>query len=230
MCSVNTNATLYLIKRYVKSYSKKHLIIWMEEKDNQTAWSINAMLDRKILYIIMWNVGLTKNLLHFLWTHPDGMEIILDHSRWGSRYGGEGGNRVDAVLTVRTVSVGVSHTSWRWDGQSLWEEGSDVWWRNCTTLSLYCHLMYSPLLLPLVVVRKEANPHQYLSRSLQNLYSSRVLYVLEIHLIHRQNLVSLLQSCSVGIWVWDHLGNEDAKLWSLAPSDVEAQLCSGRFL
>lgn len=53
MCSVNTNATLYLIKRYVKSYSKKHLIIWMEEKDNQTAWSINAMLDRKILYIIM---------------------------------------------------------------------------------------------------------------------------------------------------------------------------------
>lgn len=98
------------------------------------------------------------------------------------------------------------------------------------SLSLCCHLMYSPLLLPLVIVRKEANPHQYLSRSLQNLYSSWVLNVLEINVINRKNLVSLLQPGSVGIWVWDHLGYKDSQLWRLAPADVEAQLCSWRFL
>lgn len=44
---------------------------------------------------------------------------------------------------------------------------------------------------------------------------SRVLYVLEIHIIHRENLISFLQSCSVGVWIWDYLTPQKTKYYLL---------------
>lgn len=87
----------------------------------------------------------------------------------------------------------------------------------------------------------------------------RVLNVLEVHIVDRENLVSLLEPSSVGIWIrnylsqqtqqnqkyedqfelkWvpktgdshSNLGDKDSQLRSLPSTDVEAQLCSWRFL
>lgn len=101
--------------------------------------------------------------------------------------------------------------------------------------------------------------HQHYSATPACLTYFRVLDVLEVHIVDRENLVSLLEPSSVGIWIrnylsrqthqnqkcgdqfelkWvpktgvshSYLGDKDSELRSLPSTDVEAQLCSWRFL
>lgn len=85
-----------------------------------------------------------------------------------------------------------------------------------------------------------------------------MLNVLKVHVIDRKDLIALLQSCPMGIWIWHHLSkhleqnqdeevnslaetltkkvlmgktdlwNKYTKLGGLSSTDIEAQLCTGR--
>ena len=65
-------------------------------------------------------------------------------------------------------------------------------------------LVYSPLFLA-IIVGKEVDTHADFPGCLQDPNSLAMLNVLEIHIIHSQDLVPFLKSCSMCIRVRDHL-------------------------
>ena len=71
--------------------------------------------------------------------------------------------------------------------------------------------------------------HAGFTRCLQDLSSLAVLDILEIHIIHSQNLGPFLKSCSECIRVKNQLGDANALLGGPSYSDVKSQLSPGGF-